>query len=83
MIFESIRYAVGYDLEVGIGTHGQLSTYSAIRVADYMEQYHPFWFEEPVMPENIDEMARVAAHTTIPIASGERLVTKYEFANLL
>jgi L-alanine-DL-glutamate epimerase-like enolase superfamily enzyme len=48
-----------------------------------MEQYHPFWFEEPVMPENIDEMARVAAHTTIPIASGERLVTKYEFANLL
>ena len=82
-IFESIRNAVGNDLEVGIGTHGQLSTYSAIRVADYMEQYHPFWFEEPVMPENIDEMARVAAHTTIPIASGERLVTKYEFANLL
>ena len=82
-IFESIRDTVGNKLEVGIGTHGQLTTYSAIRVADFLEPYHPFWFEEPVAPENIDEMARVAAHTSIPIASGERLVTKYEFSQLL
>ena len=82
-IFESIRDAVGNKMEVGIGTHGQLTTYSAIRVADYLEPYHPFWFEEPVPPENIDEMARVAAHTSIPIASGERLVTKYEFSQLI
>ena len=82
-IFESIRNAVGSRLEVGIGTHGQMPTYSAIRVANYLEPYHPFWFEEPVMPENIDEMARVAAHTSIPIATGERLVTKYEFAEVL
>ena len=82
-IFQVIRDAVGDDLEVGIGTHGQLSTFSAIRVADILEPYHPYWFEEPVPPENIDEMARVAAHTSIPIATGERLVTKYEFSNLL
>lgn len=82
-IFESIRETVGNKLEVGIGTHGQLTTYSAIRVSDFLEPYHPFWFEEPVMPENVDEMARVAAHTSIPIATGERLVTKYEFANVL
>lgn len=82
-IFESIRDTVGNKLEVGIGTHGQLTTYSAIRVADFLEPYHPFWFEEPVAPENIDEMARVAAHTSIPIATGERLVTKYEFTELL
>ena len=82
-IFESIRDAVGNRLEVGIGTHGQMPTYSAIRVAKYLEPYYPFWFEEPVMPENIDEMARVAAHTSIPIATGERLVTKYEFAQVL
>lgn len=82
-IFESIRNAVGNKLEVGIGTHGQLTTFSAIRVADYLEPYHPFWFEEPVPPENIDEMARVAAHTSIPIATGERLVTKYEFSQVL
>ena len=82
-IFESIRDAVGTDLEVGIGTHGQLTTYSAIRVASHLEPYSPFWFEEPVPPENVDEMARVAAHTSIPIATGERLVTKYEFAQVL
>ena len=82
-IFESIRNAVGNKLEVGIGTHGQLTTFSAIRVANFLEPYHPYWFEEPVPPENIDEMARVAAHTNIPIATGERLVTKYEFSNLL
>lgn len=82
-IFESVRKAVGNKLEVAIGTHGQLTTYSAIRAADILAPYHPFWFEEPVMPENIEEMARVAAHTNIPIATGERLVTKYEFARVL
>ena len=82
-IFKSIRKAVGSKLEVGIGTHGQMPTYSAIRVAKCLEQYNPFWFEEPVMPENINEMARVAAHTSIPIATGERLVTKYEFSEVL
>jgi 2-dehydro-3-deoxyphosphogalactonate aldolase len=82
-IFQCIRDAVGDELEIGIGTHGQLTTYSAIRVARILEEFNPFWFEEPVPPENINEMARVAAHTTIPIATGERLLTKYEFAELL
>ena len=82
-IFQCIRDAVGDDLEIGIGTHGQFSTAVAIRVAKMLEEFDPFWFEEPVPPENIDEMARVAAHTSIPIATGERLVTKFEFAELL
>ena len=82
-IFQCIRDAVGDDLEIGIGTHGQFSTAGAIRVAKILEEFNPFWFEEPVPPENIDEMARVAAHTSIPIATGERLVTKFEFAELL
>ncbi len=82
-IFQAIRDAVGDHLEVGIGTHGQFSTAVAIRVAKELEEFSPFWFEEPVPPENVDEMARVAAHTSIPIASGERLVTKFEFADLL
>ena len=82
-IFQRIRDAVGDDLEVGLGTHGQFSTSGAIRVASIFEEFNPFWFEEPVPPENVDEMARVAAHSSIPIASGERLVTKYEFNELL
>ena len=81
-IFASIRDAVGDKMEVDIGTHGQLTTSSAIRIASILEEYHPFWFEEPVAPENVDEMARVAAHTNIPIATGERLLTKYEFVEI-
>ncbi len=82
-IFRAIRDAVGDELEIGIGTHGQFSTAGAIRCAHIFEQFDPYWFEEPVPPENVDEMARVAAQTSIPIASGERLVTKYEFTELL
>ena len=82
-IFKAMRDAVGDELEIGIGTHGQFTTAGAIRAAHIFEEYHPFWFEEPVPPENVDEMARVAAQTSIPIATGERLVTKYEFNELL
>jgi 2-dehydro-3-deoxyphosphogalactonate aldolase len=82
-IFEAMRRAVGDKLEIGYGGHGQLSTAGAIRLANIIEEYHPYFFEEPVHPENVEEMARVAAHTDIPIASGERLVTKFEFSELL
>lgn len=82
-IFRHIRDAVGDELEAGIGTHGQFSTAGAIRAAKVFEEYYPMWFEEPVPPENVEEMARVAAQTSIPIAAGERLATKYEFARLL
>jgi 2-dehydro-3-deoxyphosphogalactonate aldolase len=82
-IFRHIRDAVGDELEVGIGTHGQFSTAGAIRAARIFEEFQPLWFEEPVPPENVEELARVAAHTSIPIAAGERLATKYEFARLI
>ena len=82
-IFRHIREAVGDELEVGIGTHSQFSTAGAIRVAKIFEEYNPIWFEEPVPPEMVEEMARVAAQTSIPIAAGERLATKYDFANAL
>ena len=82
-IFRAMRDAVGDELEIGIGTHGQFSTSGAIRVASILEEFNPYFFEEPVSPENVDEMARVAAQTSIPIATGERLVTKYEFAEVL
>jgi galactonate dehydratase len=78
-----VREAVGRKVEILIGTHGQMNTFSAIRLARRLERYEPLWFEEPVPPENVEEMARVARATTIPIATGERLSTLYEFAALL
>jgi len=80
---KSIREAVGNRCDLLFGTHGQMTAASAIRLAKRLEGYDPLWFEEPVPPDNVVEMARVAHATSIPIATGERLATKYEFTRLL
>jgi galactonate dehydratase len=80
---KTIREAVGTKADLLFGTHGQFTTSGAIRLARQLEPYDPLWFEEPTPPENPREMARVARQTSIPIATGERLTTKYEFARVL
>lgn len=82
-VVKNMREAVGGQCDLLIGTHGQMTTSSAIRLARRLTPFDPLWLEEPVPPENVDEMARVAHATAIPIASGERLTTKYEFLQLL
>ena len=78
-----IREAVGTRADLLFGTHGQFTAAGAIRLARRIERWEPLWFEEPTPPENPKEMARVARQTSIPIATGERLTTKYEFARVL
>ena len=78
-----IREAVGTKADLLFGTHGQFTTSGAIRLAKRIEPYDPLWFEEPTPPEVPEEMARVARQTSIPIATGERLTTKYEFSRVL
>ncbi len=78
-----LREAVGTRADLLFGTHGQMTTSSAIRLSRRLEPYDPLWLEEPVPPGTVEEMARVARSTSIPIAAGERLATKYEFARLL
>ncbi len=80
---KTLREAVGGTCDLLFGTHGQMTPSSAIRLARRLEKYDPLWFEEPTPPEVPEEMARVARQTTIPIATGERLATKYEFARVL
>ncbi|GIK38490.1 MAG: isomerase [Chloroflexota bacterium] len=80
---KTVREAVGGQCDLLFGTHGQMTTSGAIRLARRLEKFDPLWFEEPVPPENLNEMARVARQTSIPIATGERLTTKYEFARVL
>ena len=79
----AVREAVGDRCDLLFGTHGQFTTSGAIRLAKRLERYDPLWFEEPTPPEMPEEMARVARATSIPIATGERLTTKYEFARVL
>ncbi len=78
-----IREAVGNKADLLFGTHGQFTTSGAKRLAKRIEPYDPLWFEEPVPPDNVNAMAEVARSTKIPIAAGERLTTKAEFAPLL
>ena len=78
-----IREAVGDKADLLFGTHGQMTAAGAIRLARRLEPYDPLWFEEPTPPEMPEEMAKVARGTTIPVATGERLTTKYEFARVL
>ncbi len=78
-----LREAVGTSADLLFGTHGQFTTSGAIRLARRLEPYEPLWFEEPTPPEMPEEMAKVARQTSIPIATGERLTTKYEFARVL
>ena len=80
---KTLRAAVGSQADLLFGTHGQMTAAGAIRLARRLEPYDPLWFEEPVPPDAPEEMAKVARATTIPIATGERLATKYEFGRLL
>lgn len=80
---KAIREAVGDRADLLFGTHGQFTTAGAIRLAKAIEPYDPLWYEEPVPPDNVGEMAKVAAATSIPVATGERLTTKAEFAPVL
>ena len=78
-----IREAVGDKADLLFGTHGQFTVSGAKRLARRLEPYNPLWFEEPTPPERPESMAEVARYTCIPVATGERLCTKYEFARVL
>lgn len=79
----AIRGTVGDKADLLFGTHGQFSTAGAIRLGKALEPYAPLWYEEPIPPDNVAEMAKVAGAVSIPIATGERLTTKAEFAPVL
>jgi len=79
----AIRAAVGDRADLLFGTHGQFTPAGAIRLAQAIAPHDPLWFEEPVPPDDFPALAAVARATTIPVATGERLTTKAEFAAAL
>ena len=83
MFCSSIRDAVGPKADLLFGTHGQFVPSGAIRMAQRLEKYNPLWFEEPIPPESARNMGSITKNTKIPIATGERLTTKYEFSEVL
>jgi galactonate dehydratase len=77
------RDAVGDEVDLCIEIHRRLDPAEAIVLGRGIEPYRPFFFEDPIRPDNFDAMAEVAQKINIPIATGERLHTIYEFEMLL
>ncbi len=79
----ALRDAVGMSVEVGIDFHGRLHRPMAKVLAKELEQYHPMFIEEPVLPENNGALREIAQLTSIPIATGERMFSRWQFKQLL
>lgn len=81
--FAALRESVGKDVDIAIDFHGRISPAMAPIFCRALEPYYPMFVEEPVLPENVDVMANMAAKTSIPIATGERLFTPWCFRTVL
>jgi galactonate dehydratase len=79
----SVREAVGYGVGIGIDFHGRVHRAMAKVLMKELEPYKPLFIEEPVLPENNDALVEIARHTSIPIATGERMYTRWAFKSLL
>ena len=81
--FASLREAVGDDADIGIDFHGAISPQNAKLLIKALEPYQPMFIEEPVQCQNVDVMAEIARGTHLPIATGERIFTKWGFREIL
>ena len=75
----AVREAVGPDVDILIEMHRRLAPMHAVRIARAIESAEPFWFEEPVLAENIDALACAKREIRIPVVTGEALYTKFDF----
>jgi galactonate dehydratase len=81
--FAALREAGGKDVDIGIDFHGAISPQNAKLLIKALEPYQPMFIEEPVQCQNVDAMAEIARGTHLPIATGERLFTKWAFREVL
>lgn len=82
-IVAAVREAVGPDIDLLIEGHGRFTPGMAVEIADRLAPYDPSWFEEPTPADSINGLRKVADRSTIPIATGERHMSKHTFRDLL
>jgi galactonate dehydratase len=75
----AVREAVGRDVDIGVDFHGRASKPMAKRLAAALEPHEPFFLEEPVLPEHNDALPEIAGQTSTPIATGERMFSRWDF----
>jgi len=81
--FASLRKAAGDEMDIAIDFHGAISPQTAKILIKELEPYQPYFIEEPVQCQNVDVLADIAKSTHIPIATGERIFTKWGFREIL
>jgi len=81
-LVEAVRDAVGPDSEILVEMHGRFNPATAVEIARELEPFKPSWIEEPVPPENLAALKEVAEKVSIPVATGERLHTRYDYRTL-
>lgn len=81
-LVEAVRDAIGPNTELMVEMHGRFSPATAIRLARELAPFRPAWLEEPVPPENLKALAKVAGKSELPIATGERIHDRIEFREL-
>lgn len=78
----AIRDAVGYEVDLAIDFHGEVHRPMAKVLAKELEQFKMMFIEEPVLCDNMESFAEIARHTCIPIATGERMYTRWDYKRL-
>jgi galactonate dehydratase len=78
-----LREEFGYDLDVGLDFHGRVHKPMVRRLIDELEPYEPMFIEEPVLSENNDALKHIYSYTSIPIATGERMFSRWDFKGIL
>jgi galactonate dehydratase len=79
----ALREAVGEGIDIMIDCHGRHSLGNAIEFCRILAPYRPYFIEEPVPPDNVDVLVEVRRASPVPIATGERLVTRYQFREVI
>ena len=80
---DTLRKEIPKSVDIAIDLHGRFSPAMSIKIAKELEPYGILFLEEPCLPENVDAMVTIARSTTIPIATGERLFTRWGFREVL
>lgn len=80
---EAMRNAVGDSVDIMLDLHARTTTAAAIQFGRLLAEYNLYWYEEPCWPEHVDAMVEVSRALPFPIATGERLVGRWQFRELL
>ena len=80
---KAVREAVGDEVELMLEAHGLFTPAMALRIAEELALYRPFWIEEPIPPEDIIAMAFIRERSPLTVATGERLYSRFEYTGLI